>query len=272
MTLLPRCFECSIRKRKRATQFKIGSNSSQNTSRTRHRIHVSFPQASRLGIGIIGAGRVGPVLGRALAGAGHAITGINALSEDSRERAEAMLPGVPVLEVQEVVRRSELVLLAVPGTELPDLVSGLAKLGAWQTGQLVIHTAPEYGTEVLAPAHGTIPIALHPGIVFTGTSLDLSRLTSAVIAVTAPAVVQPIGQALVVEMGAEPIIVNEEQRPAYAAAVQIATEQARATVADAIHTLESLGVPRADRIIGGSVRAAVEEELGKHSSDPHLGA
>lgn len=233
---------------------------------------MSFPQASRLGVGIIGAGHVGPVLGRALAGAGHAITGITALSEESWERAEAMLPGVPILEVQEVVRRSELVLLAVPGSELPGLVSGLAALGAWQTGQLVVHTAPEHGTAVLAPAVGTIPIALHPGIVFTGTSLDLSRLSGATIAVTAPAVVQPIGQALVVEMGAEPVIVPEEHRPAYAEAVRLATDQASAAVRDAIYTLEQLGVGRADRIIAGSVRAAVDEELGRHASDPTLGA
>lgn len=233
---------------------------------------MSFPQASRLGIGIIGAGRVGPVLGRALAGAGHAINGITAISEESRERAEAMLPGVPVLEVQEVVRRSELVLIAVPGSELPGLVTGLAALGAWQTGQLVIHTAPEHGTEVLAAAVGTIPIALHPGIVFTGTSLDLSRLAGATIAVTAPPVVQPIGQALVVEMGAEPVIVPEAQRPAYADAVRFATQQARDAVRNAIHTLEDLGVDRADRIIGGTVRAAVDEELGRHGGDPTLGA
>ncbi len=49
----------------------------------------------RLGIGIIGAGRVGPVLGAALAGAGHAITGIASSSPSNLERAEAVLPGVP---------------------------------------------------------------------------------------------------------------------------------------------------------------------------------
>ena len=233
---------------------------------------MSFPQASRLGIGIVGAGRVGPVLGRALAGAGHAITGVSAISEESRERAEAMLPGVPLLEVQEIVRRSELVLLAVPGDELPGLVSGLAALGAWQTGQLVIHTAPEHGTEVLAAATGTIPIALHPGIVFTGTSLDLARLSGATVAVTAPAVVQPIGQALVVEMGAEPVIVAEEDRPAYAAAVAAAAATVSTATAAAIRELAALGVARADRIVGGIVRAAVDEELGRNATDPDLGA
>ncbi len=49
--------------------------------------------ASRLGVGIIGAGRVGPVIGAALAGAGHALVGITAGSD--RDRVEAILPGVP---------------------------------------------------------------------------------------------------------------------------------------------------------------------------------
>lgn len=231
---------------------------------------MSGLRASRLGIGIVGAGKVGPVLGRALAGAGHAIVGMSAVSDESRERAEAMLPGVPLLEVQEVVRRAEMVLLAIPGSEIPGLVSGLAKLGAWQPGQLVIHTAPEHGTAVFADAPGVIPIALHPGIVFTGTSLDLTRLSGATVAVTAPTVVQPIGQALVVEMGAEPVLVAESDRAAYAAAVTAAGDTARAAAANAIEALEALGITGADRVIGGTMRAALEEELTRHSSDEGL--
>ncbi|MFD5600336.1 Rossmann-like and DUF2520 domain-containing protein [Leucobacter sp. NPDC058333] len=220
-------------------------------------------QASRLGIGIVGAGRVGPVLARALAGAGHAIIGITALSEDSRERAETMLPGVPVLDVAEVVRRSELVLFAVPGSELPGLVAGLAATGAWQPGQLAIHTAPEHGIGVFAPAlaAGVIPLALHPAMVFTGTSLDLTRLAEATVAVTAPAPVLPIGQALAVEMGAEPVIVAEQDRAAYAEAVGAASEFSRAIVRQGIAALSGLGIERPDRVIGGIVRAAIEEEL-----------
>ena len=55
-------------------------------------------RSGRLGLGIVGAGRVGPVFGAALAGAGHAVVGISAVSAASRERAEAMLPQAPVLE------------------------------------------------------------------------------------------------------------------------------------------------------------------------------
>ena len=101
---------------------------------------------------------------------------------------------------------------------------------------------------------------------------DLARLAGATIAVTAPAVVQPVGQALVVEMGAEPVIVREEDRPAYAEAVLRAAERARAATGEAIRALEALGISRADRIVGGVVRAGVEEELGRYSGDPGLGA
>lgn len=228
--------------------------------------------ASRLGVGIVGAGRVGPVLGRALAGAGHAITGISAIGEESRERAEAMLPGVPVLEVPDIVRRSELVLFAVPGDQLPDLVAGLTATGAWQPGQLAIHTAPEHGYGVFGPAlaAGVIPLALHPALVFTGTSLDLARLGGATVAVTAPAPVLPIGQALAVEMGAEPVVVAEHDRPAYAEAVTAAAEFSAAVVRNAVAALGEIGVERADRLVGGIVRAAIDEELRGSGSDEAL--
>lgn len=219
--------------------------------------------ASRLGIGIVGAGHVGPVLGRALAGAGHAVVGISAVSDESRERAEAMLPGVPVLEVPEVVRRSELVVFAIPGSELEGLVHGLTELGAWQPGQIVLHTAAEYGYGVFTPAlaTGVIPLALHPALVFTGTSLDLARLGNATIAVTAPAPVLPIGQALAVEMGAEPVVVSEKDRSAYADAVSAATEFSRAVVRQAVDALRDLQLERPDRVVAGVVRAAIDEEL-----------
>jgi len=138
-------------------------------------------RSGRLGVGIVGAGRVGPVLGAALAAAGHAIVGISAVSERSRDRAEAILPGVPVLTVPEIVERSELVLLAVPDDQLADLVQGLAATGVWQPGQLVVHTSAAHGLEVLRPAlaAGAIPLAIHPALAFTGTTIDLVRLRDA---------------------------------------------------------------------------------------------
>lgn len=221
-------------------------------------------RSGRLGIGIIGAGAVGPVFGAALAGAGHALVGISAVSEASRERAEAMLPGVPILDIPTIIERSELVILAVPESELALLVSGLASTGAWQPGQLVLHTAPSLGTGVLEPAQrlGAIPLAVHPAMAFTGTSLDLVRLRDCYCAVTAASVVQPIGMALVVEMGAEPVIVNEEDRPAYAEAITIATSFSSAIVNQATALLAEVGIPNPGHILAPLVRSSVENALG----------
>jgi predicted short-subunit dehydrogenase-like oxidoreductase (DUF2520 family) len=226
-------------------------------------------RSGRLGVGIIGAGRVGPVIGAALAGAGHAIVGISAVSASSRDRADAMLPGVPVLEVPAIIERSELVILAVPEDELEALVSGLAATGAWQPGQLVMHTAAGFGTAVLAPAvaAGAIPLAVHPAMSFTGTSIDLVRLRESYCAVTAPPAVQPIGQALVVEMGAEPVLVAESDRAAYAEAIAVATSYSGAIVGQAVGILQSLGIDEPGRVLAPLVRSAVENALSASAAD-----
>lgn len=217
----------------------------------------------RLGVGIIGAGKVGAVLGAALRAAGHAVVGVSAVSDASRERAENLLPGVPVLEIRQIIERAELVLVAVPDDVLPELVEGLARLGAWQAGQLVVHTSGRHGISALAPARaaGAIPLALHPAMTFTGMSLDLGRLPDSVFGITAPAAVLPIAQALVVEMGAEPVVVEEESRTLYHAALAHASNHLVTLAAQSSQLLADLGVQHPDRMLGPLMKAALENAL-----------
>ena len=219
--------------------------------------------AGRLGVGLIGAGRVGPVLVAALAGAGHAVTGVATVSAASRDRVDALLPGVPILEPQQVIERSELVLIAVPDDELPALVEGLAAVGAWVPGQIVVHTAPGEGVGVLRPAalQGAIPIAIAPAMVFTGTSVDLVRLREAWAAISAPAPVLPIGQALVVEMGAEPVVLEEDQRAAWAAALRTVSAVAADAIEAAAGVLAGIGVPDPGGVLAPLARSGVERAL-----------
>lgn len=221
----------------------------------------------RLGVGIIGAGRVGPVIGAALGGAGHAITGITSGSDD--DRVAGVLPDVPVLDAAEILRRSELVILSVPHDELPGLVTGLAELGAWQPGQLVLHTDPGHGIGVLEPAQrsGAIPLAVHPAISFTGTSIDLRQLQAGFAAVTAPAAVLPIAQALAVELGCEPVVIGEEDRAAYAEAIATASEFSRAIIGQSTSLLRGIGVENPGGYLSALVQSAVENAL-RDASDP----
>jgi len=208
------------------------------------------------------------VLGAALAGAGHAIVGVTKGSDP--ERVEAILPGVPVLDAVEVVRRSELVIVAVPHDQLEGLVSGLADVGAWQPGQLVLHTDPGWGTGILsaAVAKGAIPLAVHPAIEFSGTSMDLRALSSAYAAVTAPAPVLPIAQALAVELGCEPVVVDESARPAYAEAISTARDFSRSIVRQATALLAEAGVPTPGSFLSALVHTTIDHALAEAGSGP----
>lgn len=229
--------------------------------------------AGRLGVGVIGAGRVGVVLGAALAGAGHALVGFATSDAANRDRVEAMLPGAPILPIPQLVERSELVVLAIPADQIEPLATGLAATGAWQPGQLVLHTAAGLGVGALgAAAHaGAIPLAVHPAMVFTGTSLDLVRLRESWCAVTSANPVLPIAQALVLEMGAEPVVIAEADRPAYAEAVETATAYSAGVVRQATGALADLGVPRPGAVLGPLLRSSLETALGavRDAEPPH---
>lgn len=217
----------------------------------------------RLGIGIIGSGRVGPILGSALAGAGHALVGISAVSEHSKERAQAILPDVPIVDVPRLVELSELVLIAIDDDQLPDFVEGLAQTRVWQPGQIVVHTSPRWGVEILEPAtrQGVIPVGLHPVMDFTGTSMDLVRLSECYIAVSAPSPVLPIAQALAVEIGGEPIVIQPEQREAFAEALSLARNFSSTLVSESTGILDRAGVINPAQLLAPLLRSTVDNAL-----------
>ena len=84
-----------------------------------------------------------------------------------------------------------------------------------RAGQLVAHACGRHGLGVLEPAArlGALPLALHPALTFSGSDVDLARLSGASFGVTAPDGLRPVGEALVYEMGGEPVWVAEELRP-----------------------------------------------------------
>jgi len=164
---------------------------------------------------------------------------------------------------------ADLIVLAIPGEELAATIDGYVKAGIWNAGQLVAHTSPDFGYGILEPATraGAIPLAIHPAMRFTGTSIDLPRLRDARIAVSAPKIALPIAQALAIEIGGEPVIISEEARAAYAEAFSVASDFSAMVVSQAIGLLEEAGVENARDIIGPVVKSSVDRAL----ADGHVG-
>lgn len=224
---------------------------------------AAIGRPNRLGIGIIGAGRVGAVLGLALQRAGHTITAVHAVSDASVARAETLLPEAPIIEIPDILRRSEAVIFAVPDDVLQPLVDGLASAGHIQTGHLLVHTSGRYGTQVMDSVrqYGAIPVAIHPAMTFSGLSLDADRLQNTAFGITADPVVAPIAEALVVEMGGIPVTIPEASRPVYHAALAHASNHLVTLTAQAQAMLESAGIEQAPKLLGNLMTASLENAL-----------
>lgn len=197
---------------------------------------------ARLTVGIVSAGRVGSALGAALERAGHVVFGVSAISDASLRRAATRLPDSQVLPAEEVAARSELLILAVPDSELAGLVAGLAAAQAVRPGAIVVHTSGANGIGVLAPltALGALPIAIHPAMTFTGHDEDVARLANACFGITAADEIGfAIAQALVIEMGGEPVRVAEENRTLYHAALAHGSNHLVTLIVDAVEALRA---------------------------------
>lgn len=221
---------------------------------------------ARLAVGVVSAGRVGSVLGAALARAGHTVVAASGVSDASVRRAERLLPGVPLLPPDEVARRADLVLLALPDDVLPSMASGLATTGALRAGQIVVHTCGAFGVGVLQPVAdvGALPLALHPVLTFTGRAEDLERLASCSIGITAASgddAAWNVGEALAVEMGAEPVRIPEGARPLYHAALAHGANHLVTLIADCVELLRGNGVQNPERLVAPLLSAALDNVL-----------
>ena len=201
---------------------------------------------SKLTVGLIGSDVVGRTFAEALESSGHIV--INDW------------------------QAADLVLLAVPSTELESQVKKLTDEDQWQPGQLVAHLAGEYGYSVLNPAldAGVIPLAIHPAMQFTDTATDLLRMRESYFAVAAPEPALPIAQALVIDIGSEPIAISEEHRAKYFEAWSVASNFSALVVNQAIGLLEEIGIEHARAVIAPAVRSSVDQALamGHQPIDP----
>ena len=174
-----------------------------------------------------------------------------------------MLPGVPRKDPPAVVAGADLILLTVPDDALPGLVTGLAATGAPLEGRLLAHASGRYGIGVLSPATrlGALPLALHPVMTFAGRADDLDRLAGICFGVTAPDQLRLVAEALVIEMGGEPVFIEEENRGLYHAALASGANHLVTLVVQAAELLSKAGVPDPQRMLTPLLTAALDNAL-----------
>jgi predicted short-subunit dehydrogenase-like oxidoreductase (DUF2520 family) len=167
------------------------------------------------------------------------------------------------MSTDEVMAAADLVLLTVPDDVLGDLVAGLADTGAVTPGQFLVHASGRYGVGILEPATrlGALPMALHPVMTFTGSRADIERLSGCPFGVTAPPVLRPVAEALVVEMGGEPVWVPEAARPLYHAALANGANHLVTLIAQTLDLLAIAGIEDPPQLVRPLLSAALDNVL-----------
>jgi predicted short-subunit dehydrogenase-like oxidoreductase (DUF2520 family) len=208
-------------------------------------------------VGVVGAGRVGAVLGGALDAAGHRVVAAAAVSAASRDRAARLLPDAAILPADEVARAAtDLLLLAVPDDALAGVVRGLDKTGALTGDQVVAHPSGAHGLAVLGGVNG---MALHPAMTFTGENADLDRLPGIAWGVTTRD--KAFATRLIGDLGGVPEWVAENARPLYHAALAHGANHLVTLVNEAADLLRVAGIERPERVLSPLLHAALDNAL-----------
>ena len=219
---------------------------------------VSLPR-----VGVVGAGRVGAVLASALKAKGYPISAVAGESSASRTRIETLLPGVHVDKPSAVARSCDLLLLTVPDDMLGNVVAMLSASGAIRAGQYVVHTSGKHGLAVLEPAaeRGAQVLAMHPAMTFTGTDVDLGRLSGCKYGVTATLDTHTLAQQLVADLGGSIVWVPESRRVLYHAGLAHGANHLVTLVTQAMDLLRASGADDPAATLRPLLTAALDNAL-----------
>ncbi|HET8934263.1 MAG TPA: DUF2520 domain-containing protein [Polyangiales bacterium] len=224
-------------------------------------------------IGVLGLGRLGACLARALCAAG-----VTQISIATRQRAVADLlgaslgAGVQVVDVADVARVAELLFIAVPDGQLQQVAAGLQLSAAHS----VVHLSGVLRLDGLAAAaqQGAKVGALHPLQAFPRNA-GVERFVGIYAGVEAsdPALVTQLEQ-IARALGATPFSLAGVDRAAYHAGAVFASNYAVALHAAAARVWQAAGLPLATARLAlapltlGAAQAIAEHDLAHALTGP----
>jgi secondary thiamine-phosphate synthase enzyme len=232
-------------------------------------------------IALVGVGRLGATLGRALAQRGLPLVAATAGSPRGCSRAEEILGITAASDLGELIgAEPTLVLLAVPDGALPGVAGALAEAiqarggraeGADHSGiprgaralPAVAHTSGATSVSVLKPLAelSCVTFGLHPLQTFADRAGTPEALVGTAFAVTpGPTGGEDLGFALAGLLGGRPFLLAEKDRPLYHAAAVVASNYLVALEHVAERLFQAAGMP-ADQALGAFlplVRGTVE--------------
>ena len=215
-------------------------------------------------VAIVGAGRVGCVLGKRLHRRGWRIGPVITRSMRTARAARRLIRGGrPQAGLSGAVLAADLILIATPDRAIAGTAEALARIApaqhslarraaspkknigrkTWQ-GKVVLHTSGALGSDILTPLalRGAAIGSLHPLQTFSGQTIpSLAGVTCAIEGSTAAV---RMARRICRELGGISVVLPPRRKPAYHAAAALAAGHVLAVIEAAVRMLVKVGIPR----------------------------
>lgn len=191
---------------------------------------------------LVGPGRAGMSLAMATVAAGHDVVAVVGRTVESSERGAAMVDSVP-LTMGRALPEADLLLIAVRDGAIAAVASGLA--GDVAGIEAAVHVSGLTSVAALGRLRdaGLNVGSFHPLQTLPTPEAGAARLAGAFIAVTAESPLQQQLEALAVDLGATPFLLEDTAKPLYHAGAAAAANFPLAALAMAADMFAEAGVP-----------------------------
>lgn len=194
---------------------------------------------------LVGAGRLGTVLAAALAGRGwRPELVVDTDARAAREARRAIGAGRAAGSVRASSRLGDIVLVAVPDSEIARVAAALAASGVRWAGRTVLHTSGLQPARLLAPLarRGALVASLHPVQSFAGKDAPASVFAGITWGIEGdPAAVETCVR-IVHALRGRVLLLSERDKPLYHAACSLASNALVALEETAAGALRAIGI------------------------------
>lgn len=175
---------------------------------------------------IIGAGRLGTTLARALAGKGYRITGIACATLEEAEQSRLFIgTGSAFEDIRKAAEKAELVILTVPDQKILETARELAREKNRWNGRMVWHCSGLKTVAALSPleGRGALTAAVHPVQSFPDKKGGPERLRGVFFGIEAGDAAWNRSRKIVEKLEGRPFRIQAEEKPLYHAACSTAS-------------------------------------------------
>jgi predicted short-subunit dehydrogenase-like oxidoreductase (DUF2520 family) len=202
-------------------------------------------------IAIIGAGRLGTSLGRALAKKGHRIKALSCRRKKSAEESRAIIgQGRALTDNAAAARTAGVLFLCVPDEALPAVTSQLAPSRVDWPGKMIFHTSGLLPARVLKPLQekGALAASFHPIQSFSSKTVRPAFFRGVSVGLEGDRKAVALARTFVRQLGGHALLISEEAKPFYHAAFSFASNFLVILLDTAAHLLKEAKIPEEKRL------------------------